>query len=43
MQAPNEGGSYRRSVCIDYLYYNSDGSMKRVVQTTEGMDLPPLK
>ena len=33
---PN-GGSYRRSVCIDRLYYNSDGSMKRVIMTTEGL------
>jgi hypothetical protein len=29
--------SYRRSVCIDYLYYNKDGSMKRVIMTTEGV------
>ncbi|HEY8903976.1 MAG TPA: glycoside hydrolase family 43 protein [Chthoniobacterales bacterium] len=35
------GSSYRRSVCVDYLYYNPDGTMKRVVQTTEGTDLPP--
>ena len=32
-----EGGSFRRSVCIDYLYYNKDGTMKRVVMTTEGV------
>jgi hypothetical protein len=31
------GGSYRRSVCIDYLYYNSDGTMKVVEQTREGV------
>lgn len=31
------GGSFRRSVCIDRLYYNEDGSMKRVVMTTEGV------
>ncbi len=43
MQVPNAGGGNRRSVCIDYLYYNSDGTMKKVVQTTEGLDLPPLK
>jgi beta-xylosidase len=43
MQRPNTGGSYRRSVCIDYLYYNPDGTIKRVVQTTEGTDLPPVK
>jgi len=33
----NGGGSYLRSVCIDYLYYNPDGTMKRVVQTSEGV------
>jgi beta-xylosidase len=43
MQVPNEGGSFRRSVCVDYLYYNADGSMKRVVQSTEGTDVPPQK
>ncbi len=32
------GGEYRRSVCIDYLYYNSDGTMQEVVQTVEGVD-----
>jgi beta-xylosidase len=31
------GGSFRRSVCIDYLHYNKDGTMKRVVMTTEGV------
>ena len=34
---PTDGGSFRRSVCIDYLYYNPDGTMKRVVMTTEGV------
>jgi len=34
-----EGGSHRRSVCIDYLYYNPDGTMKRVVMTSEGVRL----
>ncbi len=34
----NNGGSYLRSVCIDYLYYNNDGSMKRIQMTTEGVD-----
>lgn len=33
---PTEGGSFRRSVCIDRLYYNKDGSMKRVQMTSEG-------
>ncbi|QKG56489.1 family 43 glycosylhydrolase [Hymenobacter sp. BRD128] len=31
------GGSFRRSVCIDYLYYNPDGTLKRVQMTTEGV------
>lgn len=34
---PTEGGSFRRSVCIDYLKYNRDGTMKRVIMTTEGI------
>jgi Beta-xylosidase len=32
-----QGGSFRRSVCIDYLYYNPDGTMRRVIQTSEGV------
>lgn len=35
------GGSFTRSVCVDYLYYNPNGAMRRVVQTTEGTSLPP--
>ena len=31
------GGSFLRSVCIDYLHYNEDGSMKRMVQTAGGV------
>ena len=34
---PTDGGSFRRSVCIDYLYYNKDGTIKRIVMTTEGV------
>lgn len=33
-----EGGSFRRSVCIDDLYYNEDGTIKRIVMTSEGVD-----
>lgn len=33
---PN-GGSQRRSVCIDRLFYNADGSMKRIIMTSEGL------
>ncbi len=31
------GGSFRRSVCIDRLYYNPDGTMKRIQMTSEGI------
>jgi beta-xylosidase len=31
------GGSFRRSVNIDYLYYNPDGTIKRIIMTTEGL------
>ena len=31
------GGSFRRSVCIDELFYNKDGTLKRVVMTSEGV------
>lgn len=34
---PTQGGSFRRSVCIDRLYYNEDGTMKRVQMTSEGI------
>ncbi|MBD0836801.1 family 43 glycosylhydrolase [Aestuariibaculum suncheonense] len=34
---PTHGGSYRRSVCVDRLYYNEDGTMKRVIMTSEGI------
>lgn len=33
-----EGGSHRRSVCVDYLYYNPDDTIKRVIMTTEGVE-----
>lgn len=39
--ALKEGGSHRRSVCIDKLQYNQDGTMQRVVMTSEGI-LPVL-
>ncbi|WP_200974507.1 glycoside hydrolase family 43 protein [Echinicola sp. 20G] len=35
---PTDGGSFRRSVCVDYLYYNPDGTMKRIIMTSEGVD-----
>lgn len=33
------GDSYHRSVCIDWLYYNEDDSLKRVVMTSEGLSI----
>ncbi|WP_407427465.1 glycoside hydrolase family 43 protein [Arcticibacter sp.] len=35
------GGSYRRSICVDYMYYNADGTIQKIVQTTKGVD--PVK
>lgn len=32
-----DAASFHRSVCIDYLYYNKDGTMKRVIMTSEGV------
>ncbi|AVR46224.1 glycoside hydrolase [Christiangramia fulva] len=31
------GGSFHRSVCIDSLYYNEDGSLRKVIMTSEGL------
>jgi beta-xylosidase len=31
------GGSHRRSVCIDDLHYDADGTMRRVVMTSQGV------
>ncbi|SFQ75700.1 hypothetical protein SAMN04515668_4146, partial [Hymenobacter arizonensis] len=31
------GGNYRRSICVDYMYYNPDGTIKPIVQTTKGV------
>jgi len=35
--ANGNGSSFHRSVCIDRLYYNADGTMKRIQMTTEGV------
>jgi beta-xylosidase len=32
-----DAGSFHRSVCIDDLYYNKDGTIKKIVMTTEGV------
>jgi beta-xylosidase len=31
------GGNWRRSVCVELLYYNDNETMKKIVQTTEGV------
>lgn len=33
-----EGGSYSRSVCAEFLQYYSDGSIRKIENTTEGAD-----
>jgi hypothetical protein len=35
------GAGARRSVCVDYLYYNPDGKMVYVEQTKAGITVPP--
>lgn len=35
------GSTGRRAVCVDYLYYNKDGSMVYVEQSKEGVTVPP--
>ena len=30
-----DGGSYRRSVCVDRVYFNEDGTIKPIVMTTK--------
>lgn len=32
------GGSYRRSICVDYLHYNADGTIQKVIQTKQGVE-----
>jgi len=34
---PTHGSSFHRSVCVDKLEYNRDGSMRRVIMTSEGV------
>lgn len=34
------GGDCRRSVCVEYLYFNPDGSIKPITLTTEGISIP---
>jgi beta-xylosidase len=37
--ALKDGGSHRRSVCIEHLFYNADETMKRIRMTPEGVRL----
>jgi beta-xylosidase len=37
--ALENGGSHRRSVCVDHLYYNPDDTMKQIAMTSEGVAL----
>ncbi len=39
--AQPDGGEFRRSLAVEPLYYNADGSMKRIVMTSEGLDAIP--
>ena len=32
-----DGGSYSRSICIENLYYNPDGTIRRIDMSTEGI------
>lgn len=34
---PTHGSSFHRSVCIDRLFYNEDGTIKRIQMTSEGI------
>ncbi len=38
---PTAGCSFRRSVCIDKLFHNPDGTIKRIIMTSEGVE--PVK
>jgi beta-galactosidase len=35
------GALGRRSVCMEYLYYNPDGTIKPIKQTKQGVGVPP--
>jgi len=35
------GALGRRSVCVEYLFYNPDGSIQPIRQTKEGVSVPP--
>ncbi|NLX26928.1 MAG: family 43 glycosylhydrolase, partial [Lentisphaerae bacterium] len=37
------GGDCRRRVCVEYLYFNPDGSIQPITLTQEGVSVPPKK
>jgi hypothetical protein len=37
------GGDTRRTVCVEYLYFNSDGSIKLIKLTSEGINMSSKK
>ncbi|MBP1638670.1 MAG: glycoside hydrolase family 43 [Bacteroidetes bacterium] len=37
------GGDCRRQVCVEYLYFNPDGSIQPITLTTEGVSIPAKK
>lgn len=37
------GGDCRRQVCVEYLYFNKDGSIKPITLTTRGVSVPAKK
>ena len=37
------GGDCRRQVCMEYLYFNPDGSIKPITLTSEGISVPPVR
>lgn len=37
------GGDCRRQVCVEYLYFNKDGSIKPITLTTKGVSVPAKK
>jgi len=37
------GGDCRRQVCVEYLYFNPDGSIKPIHLTNKGVSVPPEK
>jgi Glycosyl hydrolases family 43 len=37
------GALGRRSVCAEYLFYNPDGTIQPILQTKEGLSLPPKR